>query len=190
MVREWYYLDENENPPVYVLRNLTDTNKKSFWGDIFESLRLLFRDMPFITDNTDLIIDRSVTDYETRKAMSLSSNSKYSRMYWLHRQFTGGVTKAQDPKQEYSDVDGLVLKLKFDDLINTMTSALSTENRIHTFSLPIESYINQDSTGKAYLEDWEKVTYSKLLEQLNIVIENTKNWKKMAVVSAKVVSMD
>jgi len=133
MVNEWFHLDENANPPVYVLRNLTDTNRTSFWGNTFVPLRTLFRDMPFITDNPDLIIDRSVTEYETRKAISLSSNTKYSRVCWLHRQFTGGVTGAQDPEKKYYDIECPVDKKKFDDLITTMTRELSPENRIHKF---------------------------------------------------------
>ena len=104
---EWYHLDTNAVPPVYVLKNLTGVtaDDKVFWDKVLPWLRELFEGVVFDRTFPDGVIGRSVTEYETKAAIALcggnSSNNnaadglKKKGIRWIYRCFDPPISVAQ-----------------------------------------------------------------------------------------------
>ena len=106
---EWYHLDTNAVPPVYVLKNLTGEPwpaDKEFWDKVLPWLRELFQGVAFDRDFPDGVIGRSVTEYEVKAAIMLCGGSGENnnaddnknlekRLRWIYRHFEGGISEAQ-----------------------------------------------------------------------------------------------
>ena len=71
LVSEWYQLDTNAIPPVYILKNLDSLTDHTFWKIALPRLRELFKNVAFDSFFPDGIIDRSVTEYEVKAAFDL-----------------------------------------------------------------------------------------------------------------------
>ena len=106
LAQEWYHLDTNANPPVYVLKNLTGQKPadKEFWDKALPWLRELFEGVVFDRDFPDGVIGRSVTEYEVKAAIMLCGGSGRNNdaedklkkgVRWIYRRFDGGVSQVQ-----------------------------------------------------------------------------------------------
>jgi Domain of unknown function (DUF4062) len=103
LANEWYRLDENAMPPVYILKNLTGNQDQDneFWSTVRPKLCKVFDNVVFDTGFDDGIIGRSVTEYEAKSAIALCEGN-LSRLstsiHWLHRRFREEPSEIQDPK--------------------------------------------------------------------------------------------
>ena len=109
LAREWYHLDTNAVPPVYVLKNLTGQPwpaDKEFWDKVLPWLRELFQGVVFDRNFPDGVIGRSVTEYEAKAAIMLCGGSSENNnaedhkklekgFRWIYRHFEGGISEAQ-----------------------------------------------------------------------------------------------
>ena len=117
LAKEWYHLDNNAVPPVYVLKNLVDdwskgdaSQDKRFWDKtdgVQMHLLELLKDLVFDPVFEDGVIGRSVTEYEAKLALKLCKTAATSGddgcvedgdklrkgIRWLRREFVGGVTE-------------------------------------------------------------------------------------------------
>jgi hypothetical protein len=101
MAREWYQEDTNvhqahtEGAPrsTFVLRNLTSDYQMAFNDDVTLSTLLDALDgVPFDEGlSPELVVNRSVTEWETKVAVQCEVDPACSRMLCLHRTFPGGI---------------------------------------------------------------------------------------------------
>lgn len=146
LVSKWYQLDTNALPPVYILRKLSDINDKDYWNTVLPRLRDLLKDLPFepySTTTDDLVVNRSVSEWEVKYALALApQDSSPQRCVWFHRSFDDGVNNEQDPKSEYSDVrNNKSSFMKLNNLKSFMESKLLPHNQIKEFfDIKIEEY--------------------------------------------------
>jgi hypothetical protein len=186
LANEWYQLDTNAVPPVYVLKNLVDdwskgdaSQDKRFWNVVLPSLRDLLQGVVFDSTFEDGIIGRSVTEYEAKLALNLCKNdqgeldqSKLNQgIRWLRREFVGGVTEAQDPKKDLNDARDSATKMKLDNLKAGMESALSQHGLMKVLKVPVDSFNAKDDVHKKYLEEFEAAAKQMLLESMDKVSE-------------------
>ena len=114
LIFKWYILDENAIPNEYVLRNMSDTKDSEFWKD-YETILPTLTGIRFDRNddtNESLIIGRSVTEWEVRRAMSSFpvEVGKSSSFLWSYRKL-----QYDDEKDHlYNDVvgDGLGLRVR------------------------------------------------------------------------------
>ena len=115
-----YKLDENHIPPKYTLKNLTDIKDKEYWYNALPKLRGILNELSFDrADFHDLLIGRSVTEWEVKSAFQDKDNSGViipiskslqDRAIWSHRQFHNGIKYEEDMKKDFSDVTEIPTK--------------------------------------------------------------------------------
>ena len=141
LAKEWYHLDVNAIPPVYVLKNLTGdwVQDKVFWDKVLPWLRELLQGVVFDPSFPDGVIGRSVTEYEVKAAVALPSGGmgNTNRMRWLHRLFVGGVTKDQDSRQFLFDGHEPSTGKKLDTLVAWMEAELGQTDSGLTHKLSV-----------------------------------------------------
>ena len=184
LAAEWYQLDTNAQPAVYVLRSLSgDRNvDKLFWSDVQPQLCELFHGVVFDYNHPDCIVGHSVTEYEFKTALSLSKEglvglghgtngggdgetNMRKGIRWLRRIFDGGVRLDQDERQRLFDAHESATRVKLDDLHDCMHSALEVtalsdtwnadESLISTLSICVEDFSDKNSSAyKVMLEEF------------------------------------
>jgi hypothetical protein len=99
---------------------LIDINDASFWS-AQPVIRELLKDIAFDTDDRcdDIIIGRSITEYETRYALSNIIDSE--RCLWISRVFENGVPDVKDFNDTFDNSSD---KLKLDNLKKMMYDEL------------------------------------------------------------------
>jgi len=178
VVLEWYKLDMNSIPPVYTLKNLIQMNDNTFWSALVPKVLNLFEDAAFDRESPELRIGRSVTEYEALTALSFSKDSSYSNMHWFHRHFEGGVSFEDDPNQFLDDAHDPLVKVKLQQLLDTMSLALAPKERVSRYQLPVISFTHKDDQWKEYITRWEERCYTVLDQQLTELIENKQSWDR------------
>ena len=188
LANEWYQLDSNAVPPVYVLKNLVAdwhlgaaaSTEQRFWDkNNGVQIRLVDFLQGIVFDSTFKygIIGRSVTEYEAKLALNLCKNDQghFDRgkldqgFRWLRREFVGGVTEAQDPKKDLNDARDSATKMKLDNLKAGMESALSQHGLMKVLEVPVDSFNAKDDVHKKYLEEFEAAAKQMLLESMDKV---------------------
>ena len=73
---KWYNtLDENNVPAQYILRPLMDKDDTEFWSIALPTLRTALEGIAYDkTNSADIVIHRSVTEWEALYAMKLSAD--------------------------------------------------------------------------------------------------------------------
>lgn len=83
--------------PQNVLTSLTQENESEYWNLVVPHALKVLRDTPCYND-PDLIVDRSVTEYQFKFAMK-NPITDSKRCIWLRRTFTDNkITKNEDSK--------------------------------------------------------------------------------------------
>ena len=100
----WYSLDLNAVKEFYVLKNLTSMDDPSFWKEALPKLTKYLDGVPFDEDYPDLQVGRSVTEWEVKSAVLYESDPPdCSRVFWLRRDFKGGVPSTAARHWDYYD---------------------------------------------------------------------------------------
>jgi WD40 repeat protein len=182
LAKKWYQEDQNHLPTRFELRNLKSANEKEFWEHVVPILRNdLFDNMHFeVLPNSEqqhLIINRSVTEWETLYALALDTKN----CYWIKRKFDF-KTSSHEGNFSREDLCDTVFdpqkKEKLANLHRRVTKALLPEKRILELANIIspESYIAKDDDALQYLATWEKAVTDILVRELNKIIERAKKW--------------
>ena len=109
-------------------------NDDNFWKEALPQLRDAFKDLTFFDLNEDIIIGRSVTEYETLLAMAMAEGSSggVDRLRWLYREVKNGHSEELDPWQFYSEYKDQSALTLCDFLCKKMTSVFGEANVICT----------------------------------------------------------
>ena len=171
LLDEWYQLDYN-NVPLgrYVLKTLTDLNGPLF-ANILPKIRDILKDISFDIDYDDVIIDRSVSEYEIMSA--LSKVSDLHRVYWIRRIFSDTLPNDRNFNDTFNNnLDHIKLK----NLLSKMESSISPSN-ISNLIVPFTSYIAKDDECKQYLKKWKEIVLNLFTEQLDNILKRKVEWE-------------
>ena len=159
----WYTLDMNHfssdnSSGVYVLKNLDEAEQDMYWNDVCPKILNLFDGLPFDMDNNDLLINRSITEYEVK--LALKKEGAPRRLYWFYRKFSGGITVADEKFLDYDDtVQAADKKRHYDDLIEWMEREIPADRVRRYEDCSYESYVKKDSLWTLQFGKWcEDVT--------------------------------
>ena len=154
--KEWYVLDENAIPPRYELKHLKEVNDPLYWDVALPMIVEVLKDLSFDPQRDEnLLVARSVTEYETRVA--LSTSEKAEKCFWFHRVFKGGVPKDDSMKWWLYD-DTLAnsrVATKLSHLKMFMKERLSKNMREYA-EVPLSSLIAKDTAYQEYLQTFQR----------------------------------
>ena len=178
IAKQWYTLDENALPSVYVLRNLERIDDETYWKVVLPTLTRLFDGIPFDQSCWKLLTNRSVTEWEVTAAAE--SEPDKSRLFWMRRTFQGGVTKEYPRYWDYSDVlDDELKASRLSSLLKWMEEKVFLSEQIYNYSdASIKSYCSDDDIWKVQKERWTKEMTSILKNSLDLIIKTGKEWLK------------
>ena len=178
LARSWYKLDENNIPfKIYILRNLEPQESDAFDNDVTPKLLQLLDGVSFDMDYNNLLVNRSITEYELKLALSKEYDEK--RVFWLYRKFDGGITQSD---HNYSNFDDTLCsedkKRSYENLIKYMYDTIPSNN-IHTYNkCSYSSFLNKDNEWVEQFKNWKADAYRILSTSLNNVIDNCRAWNK------------
>ena len=176
IAKVWYdAVDENIVPPSYTLRELTKANREDW---ILDKICLLkfFENIPcyseMLCDDSDepLLINRSVSEFEMKYAVSLArNNGGMSRLLWMNRQF------AHKGNIYWYDKSSM---LKMKNLKAWMTAELSKNGNCASLcklSVDFDEYVaGQGSSYEQYIDNWKQFVYNKVSQSIkrNLQLRN------------------
>ena len=120
---KWYILDENAFPEAYNLKPLKSLDDDSFWKEALPKLSDFLKNIPFFEPNENVIVGRSVTEYEAIMAMAMDDENQ-SRIKWAQRKVTDGGSVELDPWQFYAEWQSKPLSLLCTNLKASMESKI------------------------------------------------------------------
>jgi hypothetical protein len=193
-LQTWYTLDKNAVPPVYTLTNLSgDIQKdKEYWDHVLPTLVVALDGIPFDKRNADLLINRSISEYEAKYAKRLAGDKGEQDMLWIRREFKEEV-KVTDPGYwDYKDTlrdNGGSKKAYIDQLHVWMSKEFSVKTipikNLESYRLlePVEGRESAAMTsspeqisGDDYVATWKKFASGKLNAALDKIIHERKGW--------------
>ena len=173
----WYALDENNisthnSNGIYVLRNLNEAEKDIYWKNVYPKLLEILNGLPFDVDNPDLLINRSVTEYEVKTALRNASDQ--DRVFWLYRKFSGGVTPSDE---EYDDtLRSHDTKKHYYNLMEWMQDKIP-RSRVRVYDqCSYASYQNNDPQWTQQFDQWHRDVREVLMSSLQNIICQRSSW--------------
>lgn len=205
MALRWYRLDENAQPPEYVLRPLLHLNDAEFWSNVLPQLRSLLYGISFDIDRCpEVRIGQSVTDWETTYALHQANT--VHRCVWLHRKFDYGSTlvtrdfsDVRDDEEAAVSLEGLktLMSKKLvlppnDDFVDldelpeppikgfqrVASDAEVPSRYISIGSVSLKSYMSRDDEFTSYMTRWEEAICRLMTGELRRIVNRINDWKK------------
>ena len=176
----WYTLDQNHisanSAGIYILKNLNNKSEEVvFWNDVYPKLLKLFDGLPFDMENQDLLVNRSVTEYEVKLAMRKEDAQR--RVLWFYRKFLGGISQTDVKYCDYNDTLQSVEKKKhFDDLIEWMKREIPADRVRRYEDSNYESYVKKDSPWTQQFHKWCEDVSEVLSSSLQNIIHQRSSW--------------
>jgi energy-coupling factor transporter ATP-binding protein EcfA2 len=177
-----YILDSNSRPcSCYVLKILEDVNDNEYWNNTHPNLIKTIHHASitnFSDDNeevsdldNDLLVDRSVTEYEIKYA--LQDEDSKQRIKWIHRHFQDEQIKENWICDSTNDEQR---KVDIDNLKKYMNNNLDSSNVKEFSNLTVASYLKNDEKCQDYLKNWENYTTEMLFDELSSVVTKKNEW--------------
>jgi len=182
LAREWYILDENALPPMYVLRNLEELNDDFYWKTVSPTLLRALDGLPFDENLCKgLLVNRSVSEYEVKSALS-RENGDAARIFWFNREFQGGVSREAHPEySNYCDyLDNPMKQHRYLELKQWMLDNIPTEQRKLYNSATFEAYVSENNDWKEQFLRWKDDVLVYLKLSLEDIVQMRQSWKDSA----------
>ena len=175
----WYKLDENyistdNSTGIYVHMNVIESEKVSYWSDAHPKLLSFFNGLRFDIENDDLLVNRSISEYEVKTALKNATDKE--RVFWFYRKFSGGVTNSD---KDYDDtLNSSDTKQSYDNLITWMQENIPS-NRVRTYEeCTYASYENKDPEWNQQFDKWREDVREVLNSSLQEIIRLRSSWDK------------
>jgi WD40 repeat protein len=209
LVKEWYLRDENYFPlPQYELKHLlTAEDETQFYRVVLPTLRdTLLDSLPFEVYNnkecikstdedcstTKLLINRSVTEWETLYALHLNKKN----CFWIQRTFKSDLLSQMSKRNPSDcnllcDVLGDVSKETKLKSIKSIMNDLLPAPQFH-FQLPpidpIEYFYKnkEESCCQEYFQQWEEMITGCFVKELNEVSRKRQEWRALSEVDLRI----
>ena len=177
---KWYTLDKNsisnDSNGVYVLQNLTQSESNSFLNDVYPKLLKLLSGLPFDMDNHDLLINRSVTEYEVKTALKNECECQ-ERMFWLYRKFSGGINQSDPEYLDYNDtLDSHETRQSYNNLIEWMQKKIPSHRMRVYNQCSFASYQKNDQEWTQQFHKWRKDIHEELNSSLQNIVRRRSSW--------------
>jgi len=168
VVDGWYILDENSIPPQYVLTEIEHVPDGTFWT-YAKKLRSAFENIILEAHNNDIVVGNSVTDFETRYAVSLDP----SRCHWIHRKFSSEIPRRE---KDFCDTWKDAKKNR-----HVKLSKLLQNKKVPCQNISCDISINvyKDTLSKeclAYSSIWKTLAMNFLLNEVEACVARRKRW--------------
>lgn len=179
---KWYRIDDNACPPVCVLKDLADVDDRSFWNGAFKHLLPVLDGISFDVQIPDLLINRSVTEYEVKAAHILESHSERAgsapRMVWFNRRFNGGVSKDIDTEYSLFDdtSDSDSKKRLFSTLIDWMERNIPADRVSRYEDATYSSYLNRDAVWQEQFNRFSNDIQAELERAVDDILAERQRW--------------
>ena len=153
---------------IYVLQEISEFEKDFFWKDTYPKLLQLFDGIPFDLDHQDLLINRSVMEYEAKLALKIEHDKE--RVFWTYHKFgqseeninidtTTDLLESHDTK-----------RLHFDNFITYMQKTIPSNRRQVYDKCSYASYKNKDDQWKKQWDKWREDIRQLLTSSLHDII--------------------
>jgi hypothetical protein len=172
--RQWYYLDDNAVPQERVLRNLEKMDDDAYWK---AALPRLLRLLDGVTFDGGLLVGSSVTEWEVRTALELELQRDTSRLFWMRRVFSGGVSKEQDRYWDFNDtLTDETKAVRMQRLIDYMEGEIPAGGLRTLTKANMESYCSGDEAWEAQKYLWVMEMRERLGASLEEIIRMRAAW--------------
>ena len=173
LAREWYTLDTNAQPRVYVLRPLRSKDDKVYWDEVLPKLLSALKGLEF---EDGMQVGISVTHMEVLSA--LRDPEYRSRVFWLRRLFHGGVPASAPKYWDFNDCSSSdpSKKTLFDNMIDHMEQEFPAPRVILYEQASFDSYQAKDAVWTQQIKRWERDVCDLLSASLDQVIVDKKTW--------------
>ena len=177
LIQQWYILDSNAVPACMVLEDLKTMNDKSYWDEALPKLLDYLKGLVFDEEYPELLIGRSVTEWEAKAALINECDQICSRFFWLHREFKGGVPDTAAHHWDFYDGHGNASKAGHLAALKQWMREVIPPERIVDFSdVSFESFEKEDEAWQGQLGAWEKKVEEVLGGSLQEVVAQKQAW--------------
>jgi WD40 repeat protein len=180
LAHRWYHLDRNAVPEEYVLKPLTHIADQTFWAEALPCLTAAFNGLRFLkatgecNEETDLLVGRSVTEWETKAA--LSQPNSVLRAFWMKRTFTNGVDPALDSAKHYDDTVGDKERHEKLEHLKSLTRNRLPASRCVEHTVDFQSYIEKSGAWNEHVTRWTNDVFEILSNSLADLTSLRQNW--------------
>lgn len=177
LAREWYIVDSNNTPEIFVLKKLESVDDKNYFDRVLPTLRNLLLGIRFDKGACrDVACGKSVSEWEVKFA--LKNDDDAERALWIRREFAGEIESGDKNYSDGSDDPHVAALLR--DLKGYMTRKIGkahTAGRIHVHNdISYYALTGQNGDYQRYCEAWEVSTLEALTEELNAIIRLRWQW--------------
>lgn len=176
MLGEFFSLDLNASPPVYILRGNIESHQH-------ERLREQLKDVVFDPRYGDggLVVGRSTGEYEFKAALSIIQDNRMAlrrSLRWFYRTIEGSMS--------VRDSTDVASTLKLKNLKAGMEGALLSESSgddgvVHAFKLPADvQSLPDQGPWMQHLQAWELAVKTSLTSCLEEVVRGRAKWLQHA----------
>ena len=180
ILSRWYERNENQVSTQFELVHLTDENKALFWQDSSILREVVLNGFTIQCNECILKVNRSVTEWETRLALSLSADS----CYWMHRTLNFPRNLNGVEISSYKDLNSNDGKRLITELKSEMNFKL--KGNVHNISVAFEDYQKMlkdrdkngmvDPTNHYYLA-WRNTIDEMLRKELDRIVLERRQWE-------------
>eukprot|EP01038_Epipyxis_sp_PR26KG_P008442 gene8442-11420_t len=180
LIRSWYILDRNADPPRYFLRHLTNISDDDFWKNVRPVMVEVLRGIPFeVCGGESFVVGQSVTEWEIRSAVLKNGGENLHGIHWLNRQFSEPLTKSDVKYWDYDDtLDDSKPQIRqgFVNLLDWMNrSGIETS---HYNQSSYQDFVDEKDLWKSQLSRWETDVTNLLHRSLDEIIIRKNNWER------------
>lgn len=134
-----------------------------------------FDGIPFDSKCPDLLVGRSVTEWEVKSAVLKESDP--SRYFWMRREFDGGVPKDIEEHWMFNDVlDNPSKSAHLDRLLEWMENSFPLDRVHNTEPLKLKSLMEKSSEWERYRLAWSDFMGTLLSNSLEKSIQAIAEW--------------
>eukprot|EP01031_Cornospumella_fuschlensis_P028059 gene28059-33878_t len=187
LVKAWYLRNDNLVPARYELKDLASPAEETeYWNTVLPKVRGLLSSRSFDAEHPLLLIDRSITEWETLYAEELSQSSNEKNCLWVKRVLDPQSLidlRLEAPSKALEFCDSLdspairSLLLSLHELLQTSFDSL---HPVPLEKLSVWHYINSSlPQGSQYLEKWRVSLTSRLLVEVENCVAKETAWNSL-----------
>ena len=158
---KYFELDQNNIPNTYVLKN------ENLPADIKLKLLKLLDGLPFDADRMDILINRSVMEYEAR--LVFTNESDRDRVFWIPGILDENIKYSKDNSDCNDNMKSYKTSPAYVQFIQWMRSTIPPE-RIR--------YLKGDSISAQQFHEWRQDIHRELFSSLKNAISLRQSWMK------------
>lgn len=187
LVKAWYLRNDNLVPSCYELKDLSSPAEETeYWNTVLPKVRDLLSSRSFDAEHPLLLIDRSITEWETLYAEELSRSSKEKNCLWVKRVLDPQSLidlrlEAPSKAIEYCDsLDNPAIRSHLLSLHAQLQTSFDSLHPVPLEKLSVWHYIDSSlPQGSQYLEKWRVSLTNRLLVEVENCMAKEITWNSL-----------